>query len=123
MASGKPMNFSLEFDPSDILESAKSQMSNAFKNSTSREIESFFNSKTTYPNGLNGKAVKVEGPGLLLINEFLEKKFDDPATQAWMESYFNKNFERIMEESMRKALEHRAKGFAFNKAMKVENNG
>lgn len=55
-----------------------------------------------------------------MIRDFLEKKFDDPKTQNKMEEFFERNFDRIMEEAMQKALQHKANGFVFGKAAKAE---
>lgn len=111
------MNFGFKFNPAPIIKDAEEQMLKTFKHRTNAEIDAFFSENQTYH---GRELVKNPGAGLLLIRDFLEKKFDDPKTQARMETYFENNFERLMDEAMQKALQHKANGFVFGKAAKAE---
>ena len=115
--NSKDTSFTIRFAPEQILQDAEAQMQKAFRSSCSNQIDAFFGEITRYEcNTLK----KIPGAGLLMIRDFLKKKFDDPKTQERMEAYFNNNFERIMEEAMQKALQHKANGFVFGKAAKAE---
>lgn len=106
-------NFTVSFDPQQTIKNAEEQLVNEFKRTTVSQINAFFSELENYREGV---LKKNTGAGLLMIRDFLEKKFDDPKTQEHMTKYFDANFDRIMEEAMQKALEHKAKAFVFNKA-------
>lgn len=106
-------NFSVSFDPQPLLKDVEQRLIKDFRYTLDREITAFFSERIQHTS--NGP-VRIAEPGLLLIREALEKKFDDPKTQEKMAEYFEKNFERIMEECMQKALQHKANAFVFAKA-------
>lgn len=111
------LNHTLSFDPQPILKEAEERIKKEFKQATAAQIEAFFSEKQRW----GDKGVeKVSGAGLLLIRDFLEKKFDDPKTLEKMQKYFDDNFDRIMEECMQKALQHKANAFVFQKAKDKE---
>ena len=113
------MNFSINFAPKQILQDAEKSLHDSFKSTMRRQIEMFLSSGKEYPNGYNKPPVIIKGAGLLMIEDFLEKKFDDPKTFEQMEKFYNDNFESIMGEAMAKALQHRANAFAFHKAKDI----
>ena len=115
--NSKDTNFTIRFSPDQILQDAEAQMQKAFRSSCSNQIDAFFGEITRYE---GSTPRKIPGAGLLMIRDFLEKKFDDPKTQNKMEEFFERNFDRIMEEAMQKALQHKANGFVFGKAAKAE---
>lgn len=104
----------LSIDTAPILKEVEAQMVASFKMVATREVRSFFDEQMSWGGGPD-KFVRSTGAGLLLIREFLEKKFDDPATLQHMHNYFDNNFERIMEEAMQKAIQHKANAFVFQK--------
>lgn len=110
-------NFTIRFSPEETLKEAESQMQKAFRQTCNHEINTFFSENERY---IGRELQKNPGAGLLLIRDFLEKKFDNPKTLERMEAYFDNNFDRIMEEAMQKALQHKANGFVFGKAAKAE---
>jgi hypothetical protein len=110
----KAFSFQINFAPQQILQEAENQLMKSMRYRTESEITAFFGETSSYSPG--GTLQKTPGAGLLLIRDFLEKKFDDPKTQQRMEEFFEKNFDRIMEEAMQKALQHKANAFAFGKA-------
>lgn len=107
------MKFDITFDPSHELKDAEESLKKKFVSTIRNQVDNFFEERQIHVG--NGKLEKITGPGGLLINDWLEKKFDDPATIAKMETYFTENFDRILEGALQKALEHKAKKFAFNK--------
>lgn len=106
------MDFNFKFDTQALIKDAEEQILKAFKNATDREIKGFFSENEYYR---EGKLITISGAGLLLIREFLQKKFDDPNTQDRMEKFFEANFDRLMEEAMQKAIQHKANAFVFAK--------
>lgn len=113
MHNSKAPLIQVNFDPSQVLKQAEANLHQTFRQAIDAEIRHFCNeNKHHTPSGLK----VMTGAGLLLIREWLEKKFDDPELQNRMDTYFNANFDRIMEAAMQTALEHKAKAFVFSKA-------
>ena len=115
--NSKDTSFTIRFDPEQILQDAEAQMQKTFRYACVNQIDAFFGEITRYECNV---LKKIPGAGFLMIRDFLEKKFDDPKTQAKMEEFFERNFDRIMEEAMQKALQHKANGFVFGKAAKAK---
>lgn len=109
-------SFSINFAPEQIMAHFENELKKNFETACRYEIRKFCEDNRELH---NGKITNVPGAGLLLIRDFLEKKFDDPKTQEWMEKFYNDNFDRIMGQAMEKALLHRANAFAFHKAKDV----
>lgn len=95
------MNFSINFAPEQILETFENELKKNFCTKLEKEANAF---------------LEEGGAGLLLIREFLEKKFDDPKTVEAMDKFWEHNFERILEAAMEKALTHKLNDAAFHKA-------
>lgn len=110
----KPLTLSL--DPTDVLAETEKSLRTAFKNKCISEINAFFKDQRIIPYS-TGPVTDPAGAGTLLIQQFIEKKFDDPDTIKWMEDYYNNNFERIFAGAMEKAMDHVARKTAFNKAL------
>lgn len=102
--------FNISFDPSSIIKDAEKRMMNEFQQATEKQIRAFCSSDTVWK---GNERVEIPGAGLLLIREFLEKKFDDPKTQERLGKFFEENFDRIMGEVMEKAIQHKVNAFVF----------
>lgn len=114
----QPVAFKIHFTPDQLLAEAEARIKDTFRATALAQISAHFGEHTEHdrnqPLG-SQKPRKIAGAGLLQIREFLEKKFDDPATHAWMERFFETNFESIMSAAMQKACEHKANGVVFGK--------
>lgn len=86
-----------------------------FKQTARNSIQEHFQNSVRYSPDIPGKTIKLEGPGTLEINETLAKFFDDPKTLQRMDKFFNENFDRIMEETMTKALQHHCNRLIFSR--------
>lgn len=105
-------SFHINFAPEQFLAEAENLLKKQFHQTIAHSVTNFFIDKKVHTSkGLE----RFTGPGALLVNDWLEKKFDDPKTQERMEKFFEDNFDNILREAMRAALKHQAKKFAFSK--------
>jgi superfamily II DNA or RNA helicase len=112
----KEINLNIGFDAADLQKQFEEELLQEFKRTAAQQIGRFFRTDRQYVPSAGGKAlVTTKGAGVLLIEEFLQKKWDDPNTQERMQRYFDNNFDRIMEESMQKAIQHKTNAMAFAK--------
>lgn len=112
------MEFKFNIDSSSIekelQENLTTQMRNAIRNNTNNfftQINVGYYDKEQYKYINN----KLRGDGLKTIDEMIANKFLDPKFQESMNKFFDHNWERIFEECMMRALQHKANGVAFNK--------
>lgn len=113
--SNKNIGLTINFDPHQYVKEVEEKLHKTFLGAIESQVEWFFVDKKVHQG--NGKLEHVTGPGALLIDEWMGQKFADPKTIEKMNKYFEDNFERILEESIQKALEQKAKKFAFAKAV------
>lgn len=113
--NAQKQSFTINFDPAQTMKEAEARLAKEFENTIKNEISAFCDETSRY-NG--NKIVKTPGAGLLLIRDFLEKKFDDPKTQEMMQKFFDDNFERIMAETLEKAIQHKVNAHMFGAVKK-----
>lgn len=117
MSNRSPQNFQIAFTPEKILDDVERELAMAFRRNAMAQIEFFVGERRVHTG--NGVEV-IPGAGRLLIQDWLEKKFDDPATIEMMEKFFNENFERLMTAAIEKAVQHKANGMVFGKMKKKD---
>lgn len=108
--NAQKQSFTINFDPTQVMKEAETRLAKEFENTIKNEISAFCD-ETSQWNG--NKLNKTPGAGLLLIRDFLEKKFDDPKTQEMMQKFFDDNYDRIMNDTLEKAIQHRVNAHTF----------
>lgn len=114
--NAQKQSLNINFDPTQVLKEAEAKLAKEFENTIKNEISAFCDERSRY---VGNEIVKTPGAGLLLIRDFLEKKFDDPKTQEMMQKFFEANFERIMTETLEKAIQHRVNAHTFAEVKKT----
>ncbi|BAW19178.1 hypothetical protein [Ralstonia phage RP31] len=107
----RDVHFQISFAPQDMMAKAERAMRDAFDQTCQAQIKAFFGETVAETGG-----EKVVGAGLQTIRDFLEDKFNSLQMQAYMDKFFEENFESMLREAMRKAADHKARGVAFKKA-------
>lgn len=112
------MDIKFTLDTTAMQAGLQKQLEDKMKNACSGEIIDFFNkriernyNKDTYAYDRH----ETKGDGLKQIDEMITNKFLDPKFQESMDRFFEHHWERIFEECMTRALQHKANGIAFNK--------
>lgn len=107
------MEFKFNIDTTAMEKDIQAKMVDKMRMRCSSNVESFFDSVRTRI--VDSKWEYESGDGLKQINEMIENKFLDPKFQESMDRFFDHNWEKIFEECMMRALQHKANGIAFNK--------
>ena len=106
----------------EITERAKALFKNEYTVAVTSQIRKYF-SVERFPDPKDrSKLIHVKGPGIEMIDDWLVEKFiKDSENQARLQKYFDEHFDRIFEECMEKAIQHRCNALAFKRtAEKME---
>ena len=112
------MDFKIAIDTYGLEKELQTNLTDKMRNAFKNNADSFFKeTQTSFYDKENYKyvTIKTKGDGLKQIDEMIANKFLDPKFQETMQKFFDHNWERIFEECMTRALQHKANGIAFNK--------
>lgn len=119
----KPLlTLNLEEIASSIKEKAEALFKTEFAVTATSEIRKYFGiSRSQDPRDRN-KIITIKGPGVEMIEDWLTEKFiKDSENYLRLEKYFDENFDRIFDECMERAIQHRCNAIAFKRtAEKME---
>lgn len=88
------------------------------KSTAMNAIEKHFEDRRVHT-GVN-EFTHIRGPGTIEIDDFIIKKYiDEAGMKAYMERFFNENYQRIMDECMTKAIAHHCNRLAFAKVQEM----
>lgn len=104
-----PVNMSITIDEASI----RKELENKVKALIQDKINNFFGASSVWV--INSGRTLVKGEGLLAIEEKVINEWVSVGFQAKMQKYFDDNFERVMEEAMRVALQHKANKFVHTR--------
>ena len=110
------LNIDVDFNEAITL--AKASIAHIAKHKIDESIRDFFtNKKESYysQTEYNYVTQTTKGDGLKQIEETIASKFLDEKFQGHINAYFDANWERIFNDCMERALQHKANGIAFNK--------
>ena len=99
---------------SSVKEKAEAVFKTEFTVTATSEIRKYFGIARCQDPKDRNKIVTIKGPGVEMIDDWLAEKFvEDGETYARLKKYFDENFERIFNECMEKAIQHRCNAIAF----------
>lgn len=116
------MEFKFNIDTTDMVKELQTKMTAQMKSTANARITYFFGEdrkRRKHPTKDEWVWETIKGDGLKQIDEMIENKFLDPKFQESLERYFEHNWEEMFKECMRKALQWKANGIAFNKVHKL----
>jgi hypothetical protein len=100
-------------------QSLNRELSERIQTATRNQIRKFFDENKTYTRnpstGIYGCHIE-KGDGLKQIEDFITEKFCSYEFRQRAEKFANENWERIFEECLTKALQHKANAIAFANA-------
>ena len=98
----------------EITERAKALFKNEYTVAVTSQIRKYFSVERFIDPKDHTKLVYIKGPGIEMIDDWLVEKFiKDSENQARLQKYFDEHFDRIFEECMEKAIQHRCNALAF----------
>lgn len=111
----KPLlTLNLEEIASSVKEKAEALFKTEFTVTATSEIRKYFDIARCQDPKDRNKIVTIKGPGVEMIDDWLAEKFvEDGETYARLKKYFDENFDRIFNECMEKAIQHRCNAIAF----------
>lgn len=111
------MEFKINIDTGSMEKKLQETLTSQLRDSIEKRSKDFFNVQRKAGTDEKGKWIIIteKGDGIKEIDEMIANKFLDPKFQESMQKFFDHNWERIFEECMIRALQHKANGIAFNK--------
>lgn len=116
------MEFKVELDESKIKKNLTEKLSTDAQSVVNQTINEFFSQNTQHFRDNKGELTfkVVKGAGRLEIEDMVANKFLDEEFKKKMNDYFEKNWERVFEDCMTKALQHKANAVVFAKTKEIE---
>lgn len=113
----KPLlTLNLEEIVSSVKEKAEALFKTEFADTTTSEIRKYFGIARCQDPKDRNKIITIKGPGVEMIEDWLVEKFiKDSENQTRMQKYFDEHFDRIFDECMEKAIQHRCNAIAFKR--------
>jgi hypothetical protein len=98
------------------------ELSEQFQSAARHRIRMFFDENKTFTRnlatGIYDRHIE-KGDGLRQIEDFITEKFCSDEFKQRAEKFANENWERIFEECLTKALQHKANAIAFATAKEL----
>lgn len=104
-----PVNLSVTIDEATIRKELEKRVNSIIQD----KINNFFGVSSEW--SINQGRKLVKGEGLVAIEDKLINEWVSDSFQAKLQKYFDDNFERVMDEAMRVALQHKANKFVHTR--------
>lgn len=111
----KPLlTLNLEEITSSTKEKAEALFKTEFAVTATSEIRKYFGIVRCQDPKDRNKIITIKGPGVVMIEDWLTEKFiEESESYGLLKKHFDENFDRIFNECMEKAIQHRCNAIAF----------